>query len=607
MNKKIFQLNLLSIIFFCIVLCYTLSLLLIIVPNYILLENRVMYERIYKLGDHVNENEFDWIIIILLFVFLVILFLRRLKMLVLVLSMYVAILIILWLYSIPAHNFNLVLTPLVLLVWLIFEKSLLRASIFRSLVFFNATLIMIGCISIGYSIISVYGILNIQDRIINFTAIWYSIASQLTPFLFIFLFLLSIWLVLKIFSFRSVLRYQYKKNVVYISDHTNKASRLIALGIIVTCSILITLIPHLPSLNPEHRFVGYDTGYYITWLREFEKGENFFEIILIALQQSSGDRFLSLVIIFGIHWITNIEIESMIEYIPLILSPLLVLVTYLLTYEITKNYRISLLSSFLTPFSVQVSMGIYSGFYSNWIAIIIAYTSIIFYIKFCKFNNPVYAIIFSLGLTALCFTHIYTWFFFVICLGVSLLLIAKYQSANIKSSTIIVILIILISSSIGFIIPWLIFGNVTGYHNFNDLFSNDFDRFTWSFIDLFNFVILVSHGGLFSNVMIPILCIAFLISLHRQNNNIYLYIIVSILFLGTLSVFLGGIEFKTRILYNIPFQIPAAIGLFILYERTKSKYLLIGCCLLIVSYSLYALTNYYLVPAETMYPQDFSN
>lgn len=608
LDNKFTRSNLLSIIFSGIVLLYILSLLLFLTPNYIILENRVMYERVYDLNDQIEGNGFDLVIGILLFFALVLLFYRRLKLLGALLAAFVGLITIFQVLGISIHDANILLTPLLLIIWFVVDNRSFKVSIFRSSNFFYISIILIGIISICYSFSYMYGVLPIQDRVISFPVIWFSIASQVTPYLFILLFLLAAYqLLLRLLKNHSKLAYQSQPITKYSLNSIKKRSLFIAISGILLISILVTLIPHLPGVNPENRFVGYDSGYYITWIREIDKGENIGELLSIALQQSSGDRFLSLIIIFGVHWITAIDIEDMIEYIPLILAPLLAFVTYLLTYEISRNSRISLIASFLTPFSIQVSMGIYSGFYSNWIAIIIAYTTIIFFIKACKGNKSFYYTLLFIGLTSLCFTHIYTWLFFVICLGISILFVAKYHNPKVGLQRCILIVVILASSSIGSIVPWLASGNVAGFHNFMDLYNNDFEEFTWIFLDLFDFVVLVSHGGLFSNIMIPFLCIVFIFSLRRQHHNIFIYCIVVLLALATLTIFFGELEFKTRILYNIPFQIPAAIGLFVLHERTKKMLVTAACSLLIVAYSLHALTNFYLIPPEIMYPQDFSN
>lgn len=603
------RVNFLSIIFFSIVVFYGISSLLVITPNYIILENRVMYDRIYDLDDQIDGTFLDLTIFILLFLLLLVLFYKKLKLLVIFLAGYFILVIILpQIFRVSIHDSNMLMTPLFLILWILFDKSSFKVVFFRSLNFFYISIILLGVISILYSISYMYGTTSIQDRVISFPVIFFSIASQLTPYLLVLLFFLSILqIVLRLLKNDSRSKCEFEPKNRISSHDIKKRSPPVVLAVILSASILIAFIPHLPAINPENRFVGYDSGYYITWIKEIDKGGTIGELLTIALQQSSGDRFLSLIVIFGLHSITAIDIENMIEYIPLILTPLLVFVTYFLTYEISRNSRLSLMASFLTPFSIQVSMGIYAGYYSNWIAIIIAYTTIILFIRSCRSKKSFYPILLLIGLTTLCFTHLYTWIFFAICLAISTLLISKYHFPKVGLRRCIMVAMILVSSSIGFVIPWLTSGTLAGFHNFMDLYNNDFDEFNWLFIELFNFVVLISHGGLFSSIMIPLLCIVSLFSIHRRSQNIFIYCIVVLFAIAALTIFFGGLEFKTRILYNLPFQIPTAFGLLILYEKTKNKFLLVACILSITAYSLYSLTNFYLIPPEIMYPQDFSN
>ena len=608
LNKKITQVNTLSAIFFGLIISFIVSIILISPPSYIILENRVMYDRIYDFNDQIKGKGFDLLITMMSIAFLSVLFVKRWRLMAMFLSGYSALVILLLIYHIPIHNSNVLVTPLLLLTLFIYNKSLFKSTVSRSQNFFYMGLFILAIICLLYNFLSIYGMFPIQERPINSPVILFFLASQYTPYLFILLFFLaSCHIILKIFKFSSLSYRLSKVKTPHASGGIKRISLSIMISGIIIASILVPLIPHLPSVNPEGRFVGYDSGYYITWINEIDKGKNIVEVLSIALYQSSGDRFLSLLIIFGFHWLTNVNIEDLIEYLPLILSPLLAFVTYLLTYEISRNIRLSLLASLLTPFSIQVSMGIYSGYYSNWIALIIAYTSTIFFIKCCKYNNISHVIILGLCLTTLSLTHIYTWVFFVVCIGIALVLIVKYKIPRIMRNRGLIILTTLIISSSGFVIPWLSSGNLTGLHNFMDLYNNDFDEFKMEFVTLFNFVILVSHGGLFSNIMIPFLSLVFMFTFQKQSHNIYFYCIAVLVSLTTLTIFLGGIEFKTRILYDIPFQITAAYGLLALYEYTRNKILLLGSFLSIVAYSLYALTNFYLVPPEVMYPQDYSN
>jgi hypothetical protein len=565
-----------------------------------------MYDRIYDISNVFDTKIFDLIAILSTIAFVLLAFFRRATLILFILLGYSIVVVLNFINLISINQINIVTIPILLLLWFIREKKIFANTLARSLKFFNISFAIVIILSLVITLSYSIGLYPIEKRIVNLPIIWLSVLAQITPYLFILLFVYSIHKLLR----KTQNENNNGKSTTVLKDldeleggnNTGNKTVLISIILIVILSILISLYPHLYTVNPENRFVGYDTGYYITWIREIVNSQSAGDVILYSLQQSGGDRSLSLLFIYAIHIVSQTSIQFIIEYIPLILSPLLAIIIYFLTFEITKNKKFSLMASCLTIFSSQISMGIYSGFYSNWLAIIIGYTASIFFIRYWRTNQLRHIMVFGIFLMVLSFTHLYTWLFFVVLFGLSIVLLTKDQYQVFITKTGMIIVLVILFSIIGFIVPWIMNGNITGFHNFVDLQTNDFKGFSWSFLNLFNFVILVSHGGLFSNIMFPILCLIFLVTYKKYYYMRYSIFLFSFLALGILTVFLGEIEFKTRILYNIPFQIPAAIGLVILYDRSKSKLLLVNCILLVASYTLYSLSNLYLVDPSIMYP-----
>ena len=76
--------------------------------------------------------------------------------------------------------------------------------------------------------------------------------------------------------------------------------------------------------------------------------------------------------------------SEVVDHLPIVLGPALVLVVYFLTREMTSNDLISVLAAFLTAVSFHVLTGIYAGLYANWFALIIGFLSFMFLFKFLK-------------------------------------------------------------------------------------------------------------------------------------------------------------------------------------------------------------------------------
>ena len=88
-----------------------------------------------------------------------------------------------------------------------------------------------------------------------------------------------------------------------------------------------------------------------------------------------------MILLYSMVHLTGQDPFFIVEYSPLVLTPLLILVTFFLAREITSNDRISIISCFLTAISFQTLIGIYSGFYANWIALILGYFGFILLIR----------------------------------------------------------------------------------------------------------------------------------------------------------------------------------------------------------------------------------
>jgi hypothetical protein len=100
-------------------------------------------------------------------------------------------------------------------------------------------------------------------------------------------------------------------------------------------------------------------------------------------------------------------------------------------------------------------------------------------------------------------------------------------------------------------------------------------------------------GGLFSNFIILGLGAYWLFrSNFHETSNILLFIFLSA---GIIPLFFGDWVVQARILYNIPFQIPAAIALTYIYKKNNGVIMLLPICIWLLAMSVRALSNFHLV------------
>jgi len=101
---------------------------------------------------------------------------------------------------------------------------------------------------------------------------------------------------------------------------------------------------------------------------------------------------------------------------------------------------------------------------------------------------------------------------------------------------------------------------------------------------------LVYAGGIFGNFLILLLCIYWLFrSNFRDMPNLFIAIFLSI---GFLPILFGGEIIQSRVLFNIPFQIPAAIGLYYLANQHMGKLLVLAISIWILTVSLQTIINF---------------
>jgi hypothetical protein len=373
-----------------------------------------------------------------------------------------------------------------------------------------------------------------------------------------------------------------------------RSVRILALSLCALFSILITLIPHL---SPENRVIGVDTNYYVNWIKELEQTESvgdFISHIFTNIGFGSGDRPLSILFLYLLTrpYITE-DLFAYIEHlVPAILAPLLTLSIYFLTREITKNDLAALLSAFITTVSFQVVIGIYAGFYANWISLIFGYFSLVYLFKGLQNPSKLNMTVFVSLLVIVLFTHVYTYTIFVVFLSIFLLtglFLKKYPKR------IIVIFLIIITSTVllDFIRslnnPSL--AGIEGDLSAAETTGSGVSQFGYRWDNLVR-TVQVFLGGGYSNILLLSLALYASLALYSKTN--YAVFISIFLSLGILPLFFANRDLMSRVLYDIPFQLPAAFSLVWIRQNSTTSFSFIFPCALVslTAIAVYMLSNF---------------
>jgi hypothetical protein len=240
-----------------------------------------------------------------------------------------------------------------------------------------------------------------------------------------------------------------------------------------------------------------------------------------------------------------------------------------------------------------VLVGIYAGFYANWFALIIGYVSFVFLFRFLKKpNNKLNLVVFSGLVVLLLFSHVYTWSILVIIMGiffVSMLVLHYYHR-----KAIILLLLVILASVIVDVARMTLEGSAGGVEEDIEVAKVTGagpEQFTlrWSNLlrTMYSYV-----GGQFSNFLVFALGLYWVFRSNlRDPSTIFLMIYLSV---GLLPFLLGDYVIQTRVFYDIPFQIPAAIGLAFIRKQTSGGLIVaIPICLLFADISIMAVSNFY--------------
>jgi hypothetical protein len=363
-------------------------------------------------------------------------------------------------------------------------------------------------------------------------------------------------------------------------------------------SFSISLIPHLSTVNKKDQQIGTDTDSYVTWIGALQHSKNFENFTRQAFfVQSSGERPLALIIIFGLSEVfPNVRPFDVIEHTPLILGPLLVLVTYYLTRELTSNEITAVLAAFLAAISFQAIIGIYAGYYANWISLIAGYSSFLFLIRYLKYRGKLTLILFFILNLLTLFSHQYTWTVFatVMILFLIAFSFAGKSFAYYSKMRVILLIIIVVFPVVLEGVRTVVIGSSGGILQDvakaqGGIGPANFSA-RWKTLQTTVYVYL---GGQLSNFILLSLGLYWLIICRVR--ELSSFFILAFLSVGIIPVFFGDELTQARVIYDIPFQIPAAIALTHLLKSRRTSIILLPICFWLVILAIRATANFYYI------------
>ena len=180
------------------------------------------------------------------------------------------------------------------------------------------------------------------------------------------------------------------------------------LAISLCVSTLLAFVPYRPDLNPTGSLVGIDSPLYVGWI-----GQMLARPWPQALQYSfveglEGSRPLLLVLLYLVAS-AGISPSQILEYLPMVLAPLLSLSTYVFVRYGQGSSSLAGVTVIFSSASFYTTVGLWGGYYANWLALILVYLFLTSLLVFSRSPSKIrYGSTYALSV-ALFLTHPWTW------------------------------------------------------------------------------------------------------------------------------------------------------------------------------------------------------
>lgn len=381
-------------------------------------------------------------------------------------------------------------------------------------------------------------------------------------------------------------------------------NKLLWFGLVAFFSVLVPLYPYLPSLNPDQSDRATDVQYYTTWVQDLDELSSVQDLFSKAflglsgdqLSVGRGDRPLTLLVILTIHRALNVEIVNLVQLFPIVLTPLLVFVTYAFVRYTGPNKQLSAIASIFTVASYHVVIGMYTGFLANWLAVICNYGAFLFLLLAWNKGKKLYYILFAIMTLASMLAHLHTWLYLSTSIVTFLVIsvIAERASHQVLKKIFVVALLL----APAFVLDTVfvsVFNASSGVSTNLERAGSaiSFENYTQRWNTLYyNF--RVWFGGFYANFGMLILALVGILTMNWRRP--FDRLIISSIFVTALIIIFGDYGIQARLFYMMPVHILAAFGLLnLLTSRIISKEIRVPLLILanvyMLTYAIWAVGN----------------
>jgi len=331
------------------------------------------------------------------------------------------------------------------------------------------------------------------------------------------------------------------------------------LSLAVLLGVLAAVYPYLPGVNPGGSTVGVDIAHYITSAKMVEVD------VSQVFNVSGGSRPLIYLVILGVQRLTRLSVEASVEYLPVLLIPVLVLSAFFLARVVSGNDYVAVWSAFFTATGVQVTVGMYSYFLTNLLALSLAFLSSALLLLALRRGSYMFALGASALGGLLLFTH--PWTFDQLLGSVAVFtLFAGYEGWRRRIYGQFSMLVVYVGLMVFFeFCKSFVFQGVGGISASSTVTGNLAGLGGFWAASIFGFRYL--YGGFISDILLISLSLIGVYLLRRGVTSERFFIVYCAM--TSLVFMLGDDTIKSRLLFNLPFALFSGLGLHWLLSSSR--------------------------------------
>jgi hypothetical protein len=350
-------------------------------------------------------------------------------------------------------------------------------------------------------------------------------------------------------------------------DHRTSDNTLIeksGLVFILLLSIILPLIPYLPSINPNFKPVSVDIRYYSMWLGNMLTSDCWGAVEYAFYGMENGNRPLYLLMLYTLISL-GIPREIVSNFEAVFISPFFTLAIYFTAKHLSRSRLYAWFASLAAVLGFNMAVGMMAGFFAAWTALIPFYICVALTPSLAEGNLKSLAIVLASSI-AMLYIHPWTWSLLMAILTLHLVFstLQSFRKENFKLDR--RLLAVLIGNATADVVKTYIspsYGGLAsstrtlgnsrafGFEPLLDLPRN-LQRLTVSYVD-----------GLFFNPLHMTLALIGVLSLSKKCDDISRLFIIWLAVVSLLFPF-SNIGLQSHLLFATPFPILIAEGLWAL-------------------------------------------